>query len=72
MLNAADIAAIPKQFVGWVFFGGLFLVFLPILIDQLRQERRERRRAPELEADALRRWAVYESTGRLPESELPS
>ena len=71
MLNAVAINGIPKQFLGWVFFGGLFLVFLPILVDRLRQQRRERQRAPELEADALRRWAVYESTGRLPEGELP-
>ncbi len=72
MLNAAAIAAIPKQFLPCVFLGGLFLVFLPILFQKYRQERRERQRAPELEADALRRWAVCESTGRLPESELPS
>ncbi len=71
MVNALALGWIPGQLGKWLGYLGLFLVALPIIIEIQKQKRRERQRAPELEADALRRWAVYESTGRLPESELP-
>jgi hypothetical protein len=70
MGNALVRGWIPLKPGKWLAYVGLFLVLLPIIIEIQRQTRRERQRAPELEADALRRWAVYESTGRLPESEL--
>ena len=70
MGNALILGWIPLKPAKWLAYVGLFLVLLPIFLEIRRQTRRERQRAPELEADALRRWEVYESTGRLPESEL--
>ena len=36
--NAVAFGSLPKQFIEWVVLGGLFLVFLPILIEKHRLE----------------------------------
>ena len=70
LTNGIALGWIPAELREWVLWGGVLLLPLPIVIHIYRRDRRERRRRPAKEADALRRWAVYESTGRLPESEL--
>jgi len=68
--NATVLGWISAELSKWVVLGGLLLSLL-ILVRLNDQKRHKLQRGPAMEADALRRWAIYESTGRLPESELP-
>jgi hypothetical protein len=46
----------------------LLLLMAPGLVHMARKHRREKRQAPALEAEALRRWEAYVRTGILPET----
>ncbi|HUT92537.1 MAG TPA: hypothetical protein VMY37_23795 [Thermoguttaceae bacterium] len=71
MGNAAALGWIPAQLASYCLLAGFLLLYAPALIHARKQRQHERRRRAALEADALRRWAVYEDTGRLPDAELP-
>jgi hypothetical protein len=66
--NAAVKGWVPIGIGKYLVMSGYFILHAPILIHRWKQIRREKRDRPRLEADAVRRWAVYEATGRLPEA----
>ena len=68
--NAAVLGWLPRPVAkagGYVFLAMLYCV--PAIMG-LATNQRENRQRPALEADALRRWEIYEETGILPESDL--
>jgi hypothetical protein len=69
LANAAVKGWIPIQMGQYIVLVGYCVLHAPIVIHLWRRKARERRDGPRLEADALRRWEIYESTGHLPDAE---
>lgn len=67
--NAGVKAWIPLAIAKYVVLAGFFMLQTPIFIHLLKLKARERREGPRLEAEALRRWTVYETTGQLPDAD---
>lgn len=72
VMNAAVLRWIPAVFAQCSVLAALFCLMAPCYIGGWKAKRREKQTRPAREADALRRWEVYERTGQLPSSELPS
>jgi hypothetical protein len=65
-VNAAARGWISAEIVKYAVLAGFFVLHAPIVVHLIKMKTRERKEGPRLEADALRRWAAYETTGQLP------
>jgi hypothetical protein len=59
LANAGALGWVPPQLAEYGVMGGILILFAPGFIYLRKRSQRDRQRGPALEADALRRWAVY-------------
>jgi hypothetical protein len=72
VVNATVLGWIPQAFAPFCELAGMITLLMPLMIGVWMERRREKQNRPAREAEALRRWEVYQRTGQLPSSDLPS
>jgi hypothetical protein len=67
--NAAWKGWIPMELGAYSVLLGYCALHAPVFVHLWKRRAREQRNGPRSEADALRRWESYETTGHLPPAE---